>query len=117
MKLLAMNKRNLHFQTVPLSVVKKVAMLETRDTDPCNAASQRTVRGRSIFAVDDGHITGTEDFHQAVGPHGQGRVFVTTLGHDAENVKAMEFKVTFARGAEWAATGKVTQVIPPEMAK
>ena len=27
-----MNKRNLHFQTVPLSVVKKVAMLESENT-------------------------------------------------------------------------------------
>jgi hypothetical protein len=29
---LAMNKRNLHFQTVPLSVVQKVAMLESENT-------------------------------------------------------------------------------------
>jgi type 1 glutamine amidotransferase len=49
--------------------------------------------------------------------YGMGRVFVTTLGHDAENVKAEYFKVTFARGAEWAATGKVTQPIPPSLAK
>jgi type 1 glutamine amidotransferase len=48
--------------------------------------------------------------------YGQGRVFITTLGHDAENVKAQYFRVTFARGAEWAATGNVTQPIPPELA-
>jgi type 1 glutamine amidotransferase len=48
--------------------------------------------------------------------YGQGKVFITTLGHDAENVKSQYFKVTFARGAEWATTGKVTQPIPPEMA-
>jgi len=41
----------------------------------------------------------------------------TTLGHDAENVKAEYFKVTFARGAEWAATGNVTQPIPAGLAK
>lgn len=48
--------------------------------------------------------------------YGQGRVFVTTLGHDAENVKSEYFKVTFARGAEWATTGKVTQAIPASLA-
>jgi len=49
--------------------------------------------------------------------YGKGRVFVTTLGHDAENVKADYFRVTFARGAEWAATGNVTQPIPAGLAK
>ena len=49
--------------------------------------------------------------------YGQGKVFVTTLGHDAENVKNLYFKTTFSRGVEWAATGKVTQAIPPELAK
>jgi type 1 glutamine amidotransferase len=48
--------------------------------------------------------------------YGQGKVFVTTLGHDAENVKSLYFKTTFSRGVEWAATGKVTQAIPPELA-
>jgi type 1 glutamine amidotransferase len=48
---------------------------------------------------------------------GQGRVFVTTLGHDGENTAMEYFKVTFTRGAEWAATGKVTQPIPADMAK
>ncbi len=46
---------------------------------------------------------------------GQGRVFVTTLGHDVENVTPEGFAVTFARGAEWAATGAVTQPIPETM--
>jgi type 1 glutamine amidotransferase len=42
---------------------------------------------------------------------GQGRVFHTTLGHDTKAMSAPGFAVTFARGAEWAATGKVT--LPP----
>jgi type 1 glutamine amidotransferase len=49
--------------------------------------------------------------------YGQGRVFITTLGHDADNTKAPEFRVTFARGAEWAATGQVTHPLPPEFAR
>ena len=44
----------------------------------------------------------------------QGRVFHTTLGHDAESVECVGFITTFLRGAEWAATGKVTQKIPKD---
>ena len=46
---------------------------------------------------------------------GQGRVFATMLGHDAPAVNTPAFVTTFTRGAEWAATGKVTLPIPPEM--
>ena len=48
--------------------------------------------------------------------YGKGRVFITTLGHGPEEARALVFGVTFARGAEWAATGKVTLPIPGEMA-
>ena len=48
---------------------------------------------------------------------GQGRVFGDALGHDAPAVQTPAFVVTFTRGAEWAATGKVTLAIPPEMAQ
>src|SRR5262245_32256159 len=49
--------------------------------------------------------------------YGKGRVFITTLGHDGENVKQVPFAVTFARGAEWAAKGVVTVPVPPELAR
>lgn len=50
---------------------------------------------------------------------GQGRVFHTALGHAGRNAKpeAMQcvgFIATFQRGAEWAATGKVTQQVPAD---
>jgi uncharacterized protein len=48
---------------------------------------------------------------------GKGRVFTTALGHDVETVQTPAFVTTFARGAEWAATGNVTLPIPPAMAK
>jgi type 1 glutamine amidotransferase len=48
--------------------------------------------------------------------YGKGRVFVTTLGHDVEQIQTPAFTTTFARGAEWAATGKVTLPAPPTMA-
>jgi type 1 glutamine amidotransferase len=43
---------------------------------------------------------------------GKGRVFHTTLGHDVNALSCVGFIVTFQRGTEWAATGKVTQKIP-----
>jgi type 1 glutamine amidotransferase len=43
---------------------------------------------------------------------GKGRVFHTTLGHDAVALSGLGFITTFQRGTEWAATGKVTQKIP-----
>lgn len=46
---------------------------------------------------------------------GKGRVFHTCLGHDAKQCKSVSFIVTFTRGAEWAATGKVTLPVPEDM--
>ena len=43
---------------------------------------------------------------------GKGRVFHTVLGHDATGLSCVGFIATFARGTEWAATGKVTQMPP-----
>ena len=49
--------------------------------------------------------------------YGKGRVFHTVLGHVGENspplsLECVGFIVTFQRGAEWAATGNVTQKVP-----
>ncbi|HVA45011.1 MAG TPA: ThuA domain-containing protein [Pirellulales bacterium] len=41
--------------------------------------------------------------------YGKGRVFHTTLGHSPEAMHCVGFIVTLQRGAEWAATGEVTQ--------
>ncbi len=43
---------------------------------------------------------------------GKGRIFHTTLGHDAVALSCVGFITTFQRGAEWAATGRVTQKVP-----
>lgn len=45
-------------------------------------------------------------------PFGKGRVFHTTLGHAADAVNDLGFQATFARGTEWAATGRVTLPAP-----
>jgi len=44
--------------------------------------------------------------------YGRGRVFHTTLGHATKAMTGRGFQITLARGAEWAATGKVT-LAPP----
>ena len=44
--------------------------------------------------------------------YGKGRVFHTGLGHMDYSMECVGFITTFQRGAEWAATGKVTQAVP-----
>lgn len=46
--------------------------------------------------------------------YGQGRVFHTALGHMDYSMECVGFITTFQRGAEWAATGKVSQQVPED---
>ena len=46
--------------------------------------------------------------------YGKGRVFHTAIGHAGEQLASVAFIVTFLRGAEWAATGKVTIPVPKD---
>lgn len=46
--------------------------------------------------------------------YGKGRIFHTMLGHDVAAMSCTGFITTLARGAEWAATGKVTQKVPAD---
>ncbi len=46
--------------------------------------------------------------------YGKGRVFHTTLGHDVAAMQCLGFITTLQRGAEWAATGDVTQKVPDD---
>ena len=53
---------------------------------------------------------------------GKGRIFHTILGHVGNEpehpaVDCASFIVTFLRGTEWAATGKVTQKVPSDFPK
>jgi len=47
--------------------------------------------------------------------YGEGRVLQNALGHTPEQLKSVAFIVTFQRGAEWAACGKVTQKLPDDL--
>jgi type 1 glutamine amidotransferase len=44
--------------------------------------------------------------------YGEGRVFHNVLGHDPTSMSGVGFQVMTQRGAEWAATGKVTLAAP-----
>lgn len=46
--------------------------------------------------------------------YGKGRIFHTTLGHDIAALNCVGFMVTYQRGTEWAATGRVTQKVPAD---
>lgn len=46
--------------------------------------------------------------------YGKGRVFHTTMGHDVAAMSCVGFIATLQRGAEWAATGAVTQKVPAD---
>ena len=56
--------------------------------------------------------TGRDEPMLMVLDYGKGRVFHTVFGHAGEQLRSVAFIVTLQRGAEWAATGKVTQKVP-----
>jgi hypothetical protein len=73
---------------------KRVTVLATAYSDPANNGSGRDEPVLMTIA------------------YGRGRVFHTTMGHDINALSSVDFVVTFQRGTEWAATGKVTQKVP-----
>lgn len=66
----------------------------------------------TAFAAPDKGGTGENEPMLMTINYGQGRVFHTTLGHDRQAMEGLGFQITLARGAEWAATGKVTLAAP-----
>ncbi len=57
--------------------------------------------------------TGKDEPLTWVRDHGRGRVFTTVLGHGPDQMRLSPgFQALVSRGAEWAATGKVTLSVP-----
>lgn len=68
----------------------------------------------TAFSAPEQRGTGENEPILMVINFGKGRVFHTTMGHSPTSMGGLGFQVTLARGAEWAATGRVT--IPPPSA-
>jgi len=66
------------------------------------------------FSPKDKNGTGRHEPTLMTIKYGNGRVFHTVLGHAPKQLRSVAFIVTFQRGAEWAATGKVTQAVPDD---
>jgi len=63
--------------------------------------------------------TGDNEVLEWVIPYGQGRVYVTMLGHLWKEkpdtaMRCIGFQTTLIRGCEWAATGRVTSPVPED---
>ncbi len=58
--------------------------------------------------------TGRHEPMLSVIEFGRGRVFHTVLGHMDYSMECVGFITTLQRGAEWVATGKVTQDVPSD---
>jgi hypothetical protein len=67
-------------------------------------------------ALDD-HAKGTGKKEPLIWvlQYGKGRVFHDALGHGVDQMKGPGFQALMARGAEWAATGKVTLPVPSSL--
>ncbi len=81
-------------------------------------ANNLTVLATAYFAPEEGG-TGRDEPVLFTVNYGAGRVFQTVLGHARPEgphpaLECVGFIVTFQRGAEWAATGKVTQMVPAD---
>jgi type 1 glutamine amidotransferase len=80
-------------------------------------AAEMTVLSSAMSTKESGG-SGEEEPLLLVRSYGKGRVFHTALGHnngaDITAQKCVGFIVTFQRGTEWAASGKVTQTIPAD---
>ncbi len=68
----------------------------------------------SAFSDPANQGTGRDEPQLIVVNFGKGHVFNTVAGHDANAMSSVDWLVTFQRGTEWAATGKVTQKVPAD---
>lgn len=77
----------------------------------CGPAKELTVLA-TAHSEPTNRGTGEEEPMLMAIRFGKGRIFHTTLGHDVPAMRCVGFITTLQRGAQWAATGKVTLAAP-----
>lgn len=77
-------------------------------------AENVTVLAYSHSPKDKGG-SGRDEPQLMVIKYGEGRIFHLAYGHAGHHCRAVSFIVPFVRGTQWAATGKVTIPVPPDM--
>ena len=86
--------------------------------DECYALMRGPAENMTILATGkDMTDRAPSDRHEPqlmVLDYGKGRVFHNMLGHDDRSISNVGFIISFLRGTEWAATGKVTIPIPED---
>jgi len=86
--------------------------------DECYAKLRGPAENMTILAtgkdISDKAPTDRHEPMLMVIDYGKGRVFHSTLGHDDYSIEGVGFIVSFLRGTEWAATGKVTIPVPSD---
>lgn len=78
---------------------ENMTVLATAYSEMENSESKRTGRHEPMLSTIE---------------YGKGRVFHTALGHMDYSMECVGFIATLQRGAEWAATGKVTLEVPQD---
>ncbi len=68
----------------------------------------------TAYSDPKNHGTGLNEPMLMVLHYGKGRIFHTTLGHDAFAMSGVGFITILQRGTEWVATGRVTQKVPAD---
>ena len=98
-------------------IVKDIPPVWLHAEDECYARLRGPAENLTILATGDDQTVDHGGRHEPVlmtVGYGEGRVFHTTLGHDAPALECVGFITTFTRGAEWAATGNVTIPVPDD---
>ena len=97
-------------------ITKGMPLVWLTTADECYAKLRGPAENMELLATGkDQSNKPPTDRHEPifiVTDYGKGKVFNTILGHDQTSFESVGFIISFTRGVEWAATGKVTQPIP-----